>query len=83
MQNKKLEKLIAKSEELEKKIKENADKKAQLDKAIQQARAVEIMKFLSKKARKRYRKKKNHKRNLDFSEESETNTKKRKKACLN
>ena len=50
MQNKKLEKLIAKSEELEKKIKENADKKAQLDKEIQQARAVEIMKFLAENA---------------------------------
>ena len=50
LQNKKLEKLIAKSEELEKKIKENADKKAQLDKEIQQARAVEIMKFLAENA---------------------------------
>ena len=50
LQNKKLEKLIAKSEELEKKIKQNSDKKAQLDKEIEQARAGELMKFLGENA---------------------------------
>ena len=47
MQNKKLEKLLAKSEELNKKIKQDSERKARFDKEIEQIQAREIMKFLS------------------------------------
>ena len=47
MQNKKLEKLLAKSEELTKKIKQDSERKAKFDKEIEQIQAKEIMKFLS------------------------------------